>query len=314
MAMMHYNERLWYEAELHRRIATDGGMAFQDLFSDLMEAAYPGDFERIRPRGNLGDGKCDGRLVSDGTIFQCYAPRSLDVRKLQEKVDEDFDGARAEWPDMKRWVLVHNDLDGLDKLTTRQFDEKRRASGIVIEPWGTKRLIQVLHTLTPDDASSLLRVARPAQKDVFLAYKDLEPIIEHLRTRVTGAPTPDLRPPHLVAKLDRNGLNDLVRENIHQGVRRSSLVLNFFRDADDEELGDGISVAMVAEYQRMRKRVDDPNEIFDRLELFVGGSELRGAAHRVAVHALLAYFFERCDIFERVEEGTDDPADEASGA
>ena len=313
MARMTYKERAWFEAELHRRIATGTGLAFQDLFSDLMEVAHPGDFDRIRPRGSLGDGKCDGRLVSDGTIFQCYAPRSLDLPTLKKKVNDDFDGALKEWPGMKRWVLVHNDLDGVDKATAQQLDAKRAASGLRIEQWGTQRLISVLHTLDPDTASTLLRIERPGTGEVMLGFEHLQPIVDHLRTRVVGSYSPDLRPPP-AAKLDHNGLNEIVRDDIHQGQRRSDLVARYFLEADDEELGDVIAEALTSQYGRMKARLNDPNEIFNRLVSFTGGSEQQGGEHRVAVHAVLAYFFERCDIFERVQEVTDDSADETPGA
>ena len=52
------------------------GTEFQDLFVRLAGYAFGPDFEAVRPYGKQGDFKCDGRRVSTGTIFQCYAPIS----------------------------------------------------------------------------------------------------------------------------------------------------------------------------------------------------------------------------------------------
>lgn len=56
--------RRWFLHECRDRLRNAQGTAFQDLFADLMEQAFPGDFQRIRPYGNQGDQKCDGYLAS----------------------------------------------------------------------------------------------------------------------------------------------------------------------------------------------------------------------------------------------------------
>ena len=61
------------------------------------------------PMGIKADLKCDGRRISTGTIFQCYAPYQTDAAQLNKKIDEDFRGAYKNWSNMVEWVLVHND-------------------------------------------------------------------------------------------------------------------------------------------------------------------------------------------------------------
>ncbi len=56
--------RIWFRTECRDRLHRGVGTAFQDLFADIMELAYPKDFQRIRPYGNQGDQKCDGRFPS----------------------------------------------------------------------------------------------------------------------------------------------------------------------------------------------------------------------------------------------------------
>ena len=69
------------------------GTEFQDWFVKLAGYAFGSDFEAVRSYGNQGDLKCDGRGVSTGTIFQCYAPEQMKAERLNRKIDQDFCGA-----------------------------------------------------------------------------------------------------------------------------------------------------------------------------------------------------------------------------
>jgi hypothetical protein len=85
----------WFGLKVQGAVLTKRGTAFQDFFSDIMEAAHPGDFERVRAYGKKGDLKCDGFLRSQGTVFQVYAPRQMKEAALLKKIATDFEGADA---------------------------------------------------------------------------------------------------------------------------------------------------------------------------------------------------------------------------
>ena len=106
--------RAYYEAVLRLRYVQSNGDAFQDFFSTIMEMRYPGDFVRVRPWGNLGDRKNDGYLASKRQLFQCYAPREMDIATCKTKITEDFAGAFPYWKDhFDQWFFAHNDTHGL---------------------------------------------------------------------------------------------------------------------------------------------------------------------------------------------------------
>lgn len=86
-------ETAWYDREYQLRVATSDGQAFPSLFADVMERAHPGDFQRVRAWGRLGDEKADGHLTSSGTVFQCYAPRELRQAATETKIDRDLASA-----------------------------------------------------------------------------------------------------------------------------------------------------------------------------------------------------------------------------
>ena len=115
---------------LHFKIAflEKKGTTFQDWFVKLAGYALGSDFEAVRPYGGQGDWKCDGRQLSTGTIFQCYAPEAATEQKTIAKIDTDFAGAFAEWPNfMRAWTLVHNDPRGVPPAVANHLDQKRQS-------------------------------------------------------------------------------------------------------------------------------------------------------------------------------------------
>ncbi len=62
------NETHYYKREFELRYLKSRGGALQDLFLELMEHAYPDNFQRIQPHGNTGDLKCDSYLTLKGQL------------------------------------------------------------------------------------------------------------------------------------------------------------------------------------------------------------------------------------------------------
>ena len=90
------------------------GEEFQNWFANLAGYAYGEDFEKIGPHGKYGDSKCDGRRLSTGTIFQCYAPETIDLNRMAKKIKSDFTGATAHWSDFMKGPVgklesIHHD-------------------------------------------------------------------------------------------------------------------------------------------------------------------------------------------------------------
>lgn len=134
------------EQEFEVRFLKSRGLAFQDLFSEVMENAYPSDFVRVRPHGRLGDLKCDGYLPSQKTVFQVYGPDEMrSLRTLLKKIQDDFDGALRYWNDrMSRWVFVHNCVTGLSAPAVQLLDDlSTQHPELHVENWGYQELLQV---------------------------------------------------------------------------------------------------------------------------------------------------------------------------
>ena len=90
----------FYQMRFHVAFLEKKGTEFQNWFVKLARHAIGPDFEPVSAYGNQGDLKCDGRRISTGTIFQCYAPHQRNAQRLNRKISHDFCGAYEHWGNM----------------------------------------------------------------------------------------------------------------------------------------------------------------------------------------------------------------------
>jgi hypothetical protein len=105
--------RAYYEVVFERDFLKKTATQFQDFFSEIMEKCHPGDFQRVRPWGNVGDRKNDGYRASQKILFQVYAPNEMEASKTIAKMDEDYREAMPYWEKyFTTWAFVHNSRSG----------------------------------------------------------------------------------------------------------------------------------------------------------------------------------------------------------
>lgn len=126
------------------------GKEFETLFARTMENRFPSAFQTVRPYGSRGDLKCDGFLTTQGVVFQCYAPLTLHLRNLLDKLDTDLRGAVVHWGQrMRYWVFVHNQHDGLPADAVRALqDLAAEFPELSIETWSLPALREVTLSLS----------------------------------------------------------------------------------------------------------------------------------------------------------------------
>lgn len=273
------------------------GTAFQDWFVRLAGHAFGADFEEVRPYGPHGDLKCDGRRVSTKSVFQCYGPDAMKEAELIAKVDEDFHGARGHWnANMAEWVFVHNDGRGLPPNAVQHIDGLRKAHApLAIGTWSEPELFKLAMGLELGALQALFGPAASIAIVDRLVMADLVPIIEALQRQDPNAGDPPLTPPSL-EKLEKNALSDESGLLLRIGRRKSGLVETFFRKSPRPDLGERIAEAFRMRYAEL-KALDLPDDtIFKHLQDYAG---MNGEPKRQgAALAVLAYFFDNCDIFE----------------
>ena len=287
----------FYQLNFRIALLEKKGTAFENWFVSLAAHAFGSDFEGVRPYGNKGDWKCDGRQISTGAIFQCYAPDSMTDTKTIAKINEDFTGALEKWSDqMKVWVFVHNDLRGLPPTVGNHVNSLRKHNPEVkIEIWSEPNLFELFNLLT-NEAKELLFGPVPNQHVMDKrARPDLEPVIDALEQRDVD-PSDEFPPPPSVRKLEKNALSEDSANLLQFGRRKVGLVEQYFRKSARVELGDKIAEEFRKRYSDLKLLELPPDQIFMYLQQYAGMS---GEPKRqAAVMAVLAYFFDTCDIFE----------------
>jgi hypothetical protein len=172
----------YYASQFRLRYVESKGDDFQNFFSTIMEMRYPGDFVRVRPWGKLGDHKNDGYLASKRQLFQCYAPRKMDMATCKTKINEDFAGALPFWKDyFDQWFFTHNDIDGLPAdILKLLLDLSSAHAPVSAAQWAFGELRQEFEQLSEVDVAALLGHA-PGRKDVLdLRLEDVKRLLEHI--------------------------------------------------------------------------------------------------------------------------------------
>lgn len=293
--------RAHYELTFENFFMKKNADEFQDFFASIMEKRYPGEFFRVRPWGKAGDYKNDGYLRSMRILFQSYAPNEMKARRCIAKITEDFDGALPYWKEhFDTWIFVHNARRGLGPQVTKVLlDLGVRHAPLQVGAWGFEELRQEAMELAEHHLASLLGWPPSRQGFLDLALDDLAPILDHIAL-LQASPDPDLRPVP-ANKLQRNLLSNNVQILIKAGLSKSELVREYFRLTPSKL--DEIRESFRRRYQSLRDSGQTPDEIFASLQQYAGGPvvPVPSPARQCAVLAVVAFFFEECDIFERPE-------------
>ena len=230
-------------------------------------------------------------------MFQCYAPDAMKQAELIAKVEEDFHGARGHWSsDMAEWVFVHNDSRGLPPKAEQHINGLRKAHApLAITVWSEPELLKLAMDLELGALQALFGPAASIAIVDRLVMTDLVPIIEALQRQDPNAGDPPLTPPS-PEKLKKNALSEESGLLLRIGRRKSGLVETFFRKSPRPDLGERIAEAFRTRYAELKVLDLPADTIFKHLQDYAG---MDGEPKRQgAALAVLAYFFDSCDIFE----------------
>ncbi|MDP1941162.1 MAG: hypothetical protein Q8K54_11040, partial [Gallionella sp.] len=101
-------------------------------------------------------------------------------------------------------------------------------------------------------------------------------------------------------KIESNLLSAVVADSLKIGMQKSPLVMQFFDNWKNPVYGEQIASAFKSKYVSLRDTIPPlhPDEIFGQLEAWAGGVVNTTPAHKAAVLAVMAYLFDKCEIFE----------------
>jgi hypothetical protein len=294
-------QQLGYEKDFRIIFLEAKGDGFQRLFEKLMAKAHPNDFMACRPWGNVGDRKNDGYLPSTRTLFQSYAPNELSATEAIKKIKEDFEGAKAHWEKyFGEWTFVHNAHDGrlgphiIEALAKLAQDNPK----IKVSHCGWDEMLLKFRQLSLQDLESWFGPSLTMEANVNLGYSDLMAVLTHIN--VTPAPETSEVKDVSRGKIEANLLSAVVADFLKIGMQKSPLVMQFFDNWKNPVYGEQIASAFKSQYVALRDTAPPlhPDEIFGRLETWAGGVVNTTPSHKAAVLAVMAYLFDKCEIFE----------------
>ena len=290
---------------LRFRWHTFTGTAFHDLFADLMQNAWAGDFQKVRPYGRTGDLKCDGYWTSRKCVFQCYGPESMKERVVIAKIKEDLSGAVTHWQGkINEWGFVHNNTVGLTANVVQYLDDLRtKHPAIEISEWAWPQIREQFDNLSNEACVDLFGHPPTTTSLDQIGFAELRPVVEQIAKREAD-PLISLSSPPSVTKLEKNSLDEDSAQFLQIGRRRVRLVEEYFAQHHDPGLGDKIAKAMQVQYKMLTDTGFGPNEVLIELQRFAGWGNGDTNSHNASVLAVITYFFDRCDIFEDPEEET----------
>ena len=301
---MDRHQQLYYEKCFRITFLETRGDAFQQLFEVLMGKVYPDDFMACRPWGNIGDRKNDGYLPSRRILFQVYAPNEMSASEAISKINEDFEGAKEYWEKyFNEWVFVHNTHDGrLSPQVIERLEElKRENPEFRIGHWGYEELLIEFRKLHLADLESWFGIAFDMQASANLGYEELHAVLQHIQ--LTPPDDPDDVREVSRGKIEANLLSPSVADFLKIGMQKYRLVEGFFLHWQNPNYEEQLAIAFNDTYMEFRDQEPalHPDRIFAKLEEWAGGTATKIPTEKAAVLAILAYFFDKCVVFEDAE-------------
>lgn len=301
---MEFYERLSARPVLWAKLHELTGVAFQNFFHDLMTACDP-TFVDVRTHGNRGDLSSDGLSLHDRTLYACYAPETPDATKTVSKFWSDLEGALEKRKgQFDKFTFVHNDTRGTHPdISVALSNARRTHPGIEFEVIGYRHLRDRLGGLSRAQAEDLLGSELPLQHTVADGLRELEQLLAEVAAN--GIPLEDAPPVDQVSvnKLAFSELTDETRGEVRDAMRHSRQIDEYYARLIDVNERDDVANRFNSEYLSAVEEGLDPEAILLQLRIFLAGAVKQTAPAYRAQTAVLAYFFQRCDIFENPPPG-----------
>jgi hypothetical protein len=296
----------YYDA-LELKLRRCRGDALQKFLGELFARAHGDNFVPATSFYSKGDLKCDGALKEPLTIFACYGPtnggqgaKADTIANAAKKVQSDFKGALAEWPEMKSWVFVTNFVEGIPPQITQVILELQAAhSGITITQMATEQFRKTIFGLEKVDVEDLLGAVSTAADFRAMQVPEIQTLLAAMTEQLNAADAADDDPVVVPAdKLHFNKLPKVYQTKLLQGFFNANGVARYLDNSFDPTLEGKVAAIFKTKYLACKTQGLSPAEIMDALFEFAAHGHNVTTSRDVAIWCVLAYLFEKCIIFE----------------
>ncbi len=285
------------------------GDDFQNFFASVMEKADD-SFVSVSAAGRLGDKKCDGYSEKTATVFQCYAPDSIDkdgtIKSAIKKIEDDFAGAKKHWFTdksnwMKSWIFVWN---GKPKALPADILQaflkiKDAETGIEIDNWNVEKLWALIESFSVSQKTDLLGVAPNIDTVTEITAAEVSVLLEFLAKQSSKDQIDDLDLLGISEKLEKNKFGSYMQGQIKLCLPMTEFIDGYLSKHPDAEFQEKIADVIVEKYKQFSENSTDSDDIIYRLIKYVQSPKEDNEKYFFAATGIVAHYFHLCDIFEK---------------
>jgi len=278
---------------------------FEEWFANMAACVFGLDFELIKAGGRYGDKKSDGRRISTETIYQCFAPESPKsfADKAATKIQDSFPEVTEFWPNLKEWIFVHNNADGLPSSASDKLEEVRlQFPNVTISASSPPRRFLKDKFHDKLTVQQMLDVYPSAQLNFqTVKMENIRPLLRRvIRERSEASITIGFGEEPDEEKLDFNQLSLDAKHNINRARPHVDVVDRYIDGLSKPRHATLIQSEMKSKYEESKSLGYSADEIVGIMLNFVGSDGTPTV--NSAAYVILTYYFDACDIFENVPE------------
>jgi len=283
------------------------GNSYEELFTNVMQQCNP-NFRQVKPQGSWGDKKNDGFDEKTGTYYQVYAPENLSSTENNAitKLVTDFNGLLAFWPNIgftvKKFYYVLNDkFKGVGPALYANIAKLRDAnSDIKIDIFDSKRLQDIFDSLDECKMQNVIG-AIPSSDSSMLTIDAIHTAVKHIMDFKSVALSPFIpKDPNMQKKIEFNNLSEHLGDLMFNALIGTRNLEEYFSNENGNQIEILRDIFNTFYQESLLQNFNNSDEVF--IDIYNKASP-KDATKAVAdaVMALMAYFFESCDIFKSPE-------------
>lgn len=303
-------QRQYAKAIFQARIYRSSGQIFENLFIAIM-TKRDHRFRPVKPQGIIGDQGNDGFIPEIGRYFQVYSPENPaeKIQKAAEKARDDFAKLKDKWdrdyPIVDFRFVFNDKYQGAYPTVEHALAELKEKNGLQSsKPFLAKDLEDEFWKLSRVDQESVLEMVIPRREHIddidFMALTD---ILQHLvdnQTPVTSEGLPHV--PDYENKIQFNQISTAAGL-LRVGNYQNSAVDLFFNQHGEftrKDIRDRLAHSYLQYTSEEEFNPGSENEFGDRVFFRMLENIAPKTTKQIqdAAIVLIAYFFEKCDVFE----------------
>lgn len=323
---MDVQQKLEVRKAFKLRIHESYGNAFEDLFCDVMRASNK-NFKKVKPQGRIGDRKNDGFIQSEGKYYQVYAPQSPvgNPTSATSKLENDLQGLIAFWRNEHNYEIIYfyfvfNDKyhGAYPEIYTKLNSLKSKYNLKLCDVFLSPELEDIFMEL-PEDSIAAICGYYPKSEDIgFIDNSIVAEIVGYVSKNYSGISYSQTNePPDFYKKIHFNKLGKSTAMHLNIGAYQVGYIEDYFRTNSNfsrQQARDSLS-KMYQHYLEIDNTkaaiatgLSESDIVFKNMvdEMLPKNlSNMQRRDYERNVIAVMAFFFEACDIFEEPPEGYD---------